>query len=128
MGALNRRSIFALGGGLAAALAVPVAAAHTPASVEGPRLVVVQSDNMIPLLFPRMHTLMVEPVSGYEGRGIYMLDMGGAEVPYHCARGIGRPGIQAFSENPRYGEHWISEAQFNRVLRGRVTSATRSFN
>ena len=126
---LNRRHLFGASAAVAVA-AIPVVATAQPLTQQSERrLLSVQSDNMIPLLNPGRDKIVVEPVAGWEGQGIYLLDMGDAECPYRCSRAAGRPGeIQVISDNPRYGAHRISLSQFERMQRGRVASAIRSFN
>lgn len=121
----TRRSLFAIAGGLAGALALPAHAASAPVG-PGPYWRDVQSDNLAPTL-NLGDTYLVEPVVGWEGAGIYLLDMGDAETPYRCNRVPGERSIHVWSESRRYGEWRISEADFNRLLRGRVTRVQRSF-
>lgn len=112
---------------------IPVATAAaivptiTVAQVEqSERWIEATSDNMAPLI-KIGDRMLVAPVDGWDGPGIYLIDNDGCEVAYRCNRIPGQPRIHVWSENKLYGENKMTIPAFEARLRGQVVLATRRF-
>lgn len=123
---LNRRHLFGLVPALAA---VASAVSPTPSVAQDDqveRWIEATSDNMAPSIKIGDRMLVV-PVAGWDGPGIYLIDNDGYEVAYRCNRIPGQSRIHVWSENKRYGEHKMSIPTFEARLRGLVVMAHRRF-
>ncbi|WP_037073742.1 S24 family peptidase [Rhizobium leguminosarum] len=85
------------------------------------RIHMVDSDGMAPALLPMRDYVLIAPIQGYHGDGVYLIDLQGGSTLYRVQNMLGGQ-LRLSMDNPLYGSFTFTKAQFEEIVLGIVVA------